>query len=112
MRRPPAPDQGRIAEHLDSSDLSVTAVAARQRVTPRYVQMLFENEDTTFSQFVLGQRLRRAHRMLSDARYAGWTIGAIAFEVGFGDLSYFTRSFRRVYGDAPSQVRAAARADR
>jgi AraC-like DNA-binding protein len=98
-----------IAEHVDSSDLSVAAVAARQRVTPRYVQMLFDTESTTFSQFVLGQRLARAHRMLSDLRYAGWTIGAIAFEVGFGDVSYFNRSFRRFYGDAPSQVRAAAR---
>ena len=34
------------------------------------------------------------------------TIGSLASELGFGDLSYFNRSFRRVYGMTPSDVRA------
>jgi len=46
--------------------------------------------------------------MLCDPRFVGWTIGAIAFEAGFGDLSYFNRSFRRRYGISPSEVRAEA----
>ncbi|MEN3383321.1 MAG: hypothetical protein V7608_3365, partial [Hyphomicrobiales bacterium] len=41
-------------------------------------------------------------------RYAGQKISAIAFDAGFGDLSYFNRAFRRRYGAAPSEVRAAA----
>ena len=87
-------------------------MAARQRVTPRYVQLLFESEGTTFSQFVLEQRLARAHRMLGDPRCAAWTIIAIAFTAGFGDVSYFNRAFRRRYGATPSDVRAhAQRAD-
>ncbi|MPZ58278.1 MAG: helix-turn-helix domain-containing protein [Rhizobiales bacterium] len=95
-----------IAAHLRDGGLSVVAVAARQQVTPRYVQMLFEREGTTFSQYVLGERLARAHRMLSDRRRAGSTITAIAFEAGFGDLSYFNRAFRRAYGATPSDVRS------
>jgi AraC-like DNA-binding protein len=98
-----------IAAHFRDDTLSVVAVAARQRVTPRYVQMLFEREGTTFSQYVLGQRLACAHRMLSDLRRAGTTIAAIAFEAGFSDLSHFNRNFRRVYGATPSDVREAAR---
>ena len=35
------------------------------------------------------QRLARAHRTLSDARYAACTIAAIALEAGFGDVSTF-----------------------
>jgi AraC-like DNA-binding protein len=100
-----------IAEHLGRGDLSVAAVAARQQVTPRYVQMLFEGEGTSFSQFVRRERLVRAHRMLSDPRYAGWTITAIAFEVGFGDLSYFNHAFRRLYAASPSDVRHAVRGE-
>ena len=46
-----------IAANLATHDLSVTAVALRQRVTPRYIHMLFEGEGTTFSQFVLAERL-------------------------------------------------------
>ena len=93
-------------------DLNIGAVAARHGVTPRHVQRLFEGEGTTFSQFLLNQRLARAHRMLNDTRFAARTIGTIAFEAGFGDLSHFNRAFRRRFGEAPSEARAAARRDR
>jgi AraC-like DNA-binding protein len=94
-----------ICAHLGDGELSVTEVARRQRVTPRYVHKLFENEGLTFSAFVLGQRLARAHRMLSDPRLRDRNISAIAFAVGFGDLSYFNRAFRRHYGLTPSGVK-------
>jgi AraC-like DNA-binding protein len=97
-----------IAAHLGRHDLTLTALAARQGVTPRYIQMLFESEGVTFSEFVLTQRLARTHRMLSDPRHAVLTIIAIAFEAGFGDISYFNRAFRRRYGATPSDVRAQA----
>jgi AraC-like DNA-binding protein len=96
-----------IITNLGHHDLTVGAVALRHGVTPRYVQMLFEMEGRTFSSFVLDQRLLRAHRLLTDRRYVGWTISALAFEVGFGDLSYFNRAFRRRYGATPSDVRQA-----
>ncbi|HLH91321.1 MAG TPA: helix-turn-helix transcriptional regulator [Xanthobacteraceae bacterium] len=94
-----------IVEHASSRDLTVASVAARHRVTPRYVRKLFESEHTTFSEFVLQQRLARARRMLADPRAAGETISAIAFACGFGDLSYFNRVFRRHYGATPTAVR-------
>ena len=46
--------------------------------------------------------------VLRDPRFAERTITAIAYEAGFGDLSYFNRAFRRRYGETPSDVRAAA----
>jgi AraC-like DNA-binding protein len=88
--------------------LTLGAVAARQRITPRYVQILFEEEGSTFSQFALDRRLAQAHRMLTDLNYQHWTISAIAFEAGFGDLSHFNRSFRKHYGASPSEVRVEA----
>jgi AraC-like DNA-binding protein len=97
-----------IDKHLACPELTVGAVAARQGITPRYVQLLFEREGTTFSDFVRGQRLVRACRMLGDPLRARWSITAIAFEAGFGDLSYFNRSFRRRYAACPSDVREAA----
>ena len=69
----------------------------------------FEGEGTTLSKFVLDERLRRVHRMLTDFRFASRTIGTLAFEAGFGDLSSFNHAFRRQYGATPSDVRAAAR---
>jgi AraC-like DNA-binding protein len=98
-----------IAKNLGQPDLSVTTIAADQGVSPRYVQLLFDSEGTTFSRFVLWERLVRAHRMLTDPLYDGRTIAAIAFEAGFGDLSYFNRAFRRRYGASPSEVRDGER---
>jgi AraC-like DNA-binding protein len=97
-----------IRAHLGDGDLSVADVAQRQRVSPRYVHKLFENEGFTFSSFVRDQRLVRAHRLLSDSRLAHRSIGTIAFDVGFGDLSYFNRTFRRRYGTTPGEVRNSA----
>ena len=97
-----------IRAHLGDGDLSVAEVAQRQRMTPRYVHKLFENEGFTFSSFVRDQRLACVHRMLSDPRLADRTIGSIAFDAGFGDLSYFNRTFRRQYGATPSEIRQSA----
>jgi AraC-like DNA-binding protein len=98
-----------ILKSLNRHELSLAGLAARHGVTPRYVQMLFESEGTTFSQFLLDQRLKRAQRMLGDPRLAERTISAIAYEAGFGDLSHFNRAFRRRYGESPSDVRAGSR---
>ena len=94
-----------ILDNLRNPELTETGVALRQRVTPRYVRKLFEVENTTFSKFVLCHRLMHAHRMLSDPLLAGINISAIALEVGFSDLSYFDRTFRRQFHATPSEVR-------
>ena len=97
-----------IAASLSRGDISVAEIAQRQRVTPRYVQMLFENEGTTFTEFARNARLNRAYRMLRDPRFADRSISTIAFEAGFSDLSYFNKAFRRQFGGTPSDVRAAS----
>jgi AraC-like DNA-binding protein len=45
--------------------------------------------------------------MLSDPRHAGFTISAIAYAAGFGDLSYFNRALRCRYGGSPFDVRSS-----
>jgi AraC-like DNA-binding protein len=97
-----------IRTNLGDGDLSVVEVARRHRVTPRYVHKLFENEGLTFSSFVVGQRLSRAHRILSDPQLADRKISSVAFDVGFGDLSYFNRAFRRRYAATPTEIRQSA----
>jgi len=46
--------------------------------------------------------------MLCKARFSEQAVSAIAYGVGFGDLSYFNRCFRRLYGITPRDVREAA----
>jgi len=93
-----------ILDHLAQADLTVSALASRHRISTSYIRKLFDGEGTSFTEFVLEQRLARAHRALRDSR-ADKSVSAIAFECGFGDLSYFNRTFRRRYGLTPSEVR-------
>jgi AraC-like DNA-binding protein len=45
--------------------------------------------------------------MLTNPALAGRSVASIAFDAGFGDLSYFNRTFKRCYGTTPSEVRDA-----
>jgi len=97
-----------IHENLANGDLSASAIAARHRVTARYMQMLFETDGTTFTQFLRDERLAHACRLLSNPRWRDRKIVEIALACGFNDLSHFNRAFRACFGATPSDVRAAS----
>jgi AraC-like DNA-binding protein len=98
-----------ILRRLGQSTLSVAEIARSQQISERYIRELFASEETTFTDFVREARLARAHRMLTDPRQTRQPIQMIAYESGFGDLSYFNRIFRRRYGMTPSDARARSR---
>jgi AraC family transcriptional regulator len=60
-------------------------------------------------QYLVRARLRRAARLLAEEERP---ITDIAYDVGFGDLSNFVRTFRRAAGVSPRQFRRAAKGDR
>jgi AraC-like DNA-binding protein len=95
-----------VAEFLGNGDLGVHWIAARHGITPRHVHRLFERDNTTFSEYLLGARLTRAHVMLSNPRQRHATIATIAYLCGFNDVPHFNRTFRARFGMTPSEVRA------
>lgn len=97
-----------IEARLERRELGVEMIATLHGVSARVVQKLFETEGRTFSDYVLERRLDRAWHRLVTAEGAALTISTVAYEVGFGDLSYFNRCFRKRFGRAPSQIKAQA----
>ena len=97
-----------IDRRLSDPDLDLETLARRHGVTPRYVQLLFSGEGTSFSDHVREKRLERAWFNLRDETRVEASIATIAFEAGFGDLSSFNRAFRKRYGATPRDVRADA----
>lgn len=98
-----------IDAHADSNiDLDTTASAAG--ISSFHFLRLFSNVlGVTPHQYLVRSRLRHAARLLADdAR----SITSIAFDVGFGDLSNFVRTFHRAAGLSPRRFREAARGDR
>jgi AraC-like DNA-binding protein len=95
-----------VLANLRDPELGVANVAACNSMSERYLHKLFQSEHLTYSEFVLGQRLACAYDLLRNPLCFHRKISAIAFELGFNDLSYFNRTFRRRYGETPSDVRA------
>jgi AraC-like DNA-binding protein len=85
--------------------LSVGAVAAALAVSPRYVHILLEETGKSFTHHVLTRRLDNAAALLRDPNWRDRRITDIATTVGFSDLSYFNRAFRRHFGATPSDIR-------
>jgi AraC-like DNA-binding protein len=96
---------------MQNAELSLDQLAALHGISPRYVQMLFEEAGTTFSDFAIERRLDLARSMLTSPRCARWSITTIALEAGFRDLSHFNRRFKRRYRMTPSDLRAQSGRD-
>lgn len=93
-----------ILKNLDKGALSIESVAKANALSERQAQRLFAHAGTTFSEFVLEQRLLLARRLLLHVSGQRRKISDIAYAAGFNDLSYFNRSFRKRFGVAPSDM--------
>lgn len=94
-----------IESQLRDAGFDLASVAAKFGVTPRHVQKLFQREGTTFSRYVLERRLETARSLI--LQHTSRPISTIAYDIGFGDLSYFNRVFRRRFGTTPSAMRGS-----
>jgi AraC-like DNA-binding protein len=94
-----------ILKNLDRCDLAIESVARANALSGRQAQRLFAASGTTFSEFVLEQRLLLARRLLLQESGRDRKVSDIAYTAGFNDLSYFHRSFRKRFGMTPADMR-------
>jgi AraC-like DNA-binding protein len=94
-----------IARRLVDPSLSAAAVGRRLGLSERYVQQLLEGAGVSFSGYVRELRLKRAHQMLRDPLTRHLRVGDIAAIAGFSDLSHFNHTFRRRFGESPTDAR-------
>jgi AraC-like DNA-binding protein len=84
--------------------------AAEADISPFHFLRLFANVlGVTPHQYLVRSRLRHAARRLADEDSS---ITDIAYDVGFGDLSNFVRTFHRAAGVSPLRFRQASRGKR
>lgn len=102
-----------IEKNLNDHHLSPKKIAASSRISLSYLYSLFNDDDTTVGQFVQLKRLQRAYELLVADQKGHRTVSEVAYEVGFKNVSHFSRSFSRQFRMAPRDVRSSARmADR
>ena len=98
-----------IAANLGAPELSLEWIARRQGVSGAYVRALFSDEGTSFTDYVLAERLHHVHALLASPYLTHQNIASLALMAGFGDISWFNHSFPRRFGVTPSDVRQARR---
>jgi AraC-like DNA-binding protein len=98
-----------IEEH-SADPVDLERAADQVGLSPFHFLRLFSGVlDVTPHQYLIRSRLRRAARLLADGAAS---VTDVAFEVGFGDLSNFIRSFHRAARVSPRAFQKAARGDR
>ncbi|MGQ3056423.1 MAG: helix-turn-helix domain-containing protein [Nevskia sp.] len=101
-----------VAARIADPGLGVNSVAARFRISPRYLHKLFEDQGLSFSKMVMERRLERCQRDLMDPAQAQLPISRIASRWGFNDLSSFCRVFQKRHGVSAGEFRRSAAAVR
>lgn len=94
--------EGYIREHL-SEELSVKNLADMVYVGADHLTRSFKKRyGKTVTDYILEQRMNLAGELLKDQRL---TITMVSDAVGFGNYSYFTEQFKRIYGKTPREYR-------
>jgi AraC-like DNA-binding protein len=94
-----------IEANLRDPRLTPRHIAAALGISPRYLRLLFSQEEETMSRYVVRRRLEEAARELAGAAWRGTNITDIAYHWGFGDAAQFSRAFRERYGVTPRRYR-------
>lgn len=91
-------------------EVDLARVAAQAGLSPFHFLRLFSQVlGVTPHQYLVRLRLMQAARLLADESRA---VTDVAYDVGFGDVSNFVRSFHRAAGVSPRRFRQAAMGDR
>ena len=93
-----------VARNLGRADLTPARAARAVGISVRHMHLLFEPTGTTFSRYLLAQRLNRARQLL--ALQPDRAVIDIAFACGIESQTVFYRAFRQAFGMAPNDCRA------
>ena len=89
-----------------NSDLKITQVSMKLQTNRTYVSQLINNEfNCSFSEFVNEYRIIEAKKLLADQFYENYSLDYISETVGFGSLNTFIRVFKDSEGTTPGRFR-------
>lgn len=93
-----------IGENLSNPDLSVEMIAARMKVSARYLRSIFSKEEK-LSRYILRRRLEECALQLENPLFSSLSISSIAFNMGFNSNAHFSRAFKQKFGMSPRDYR-------
>lgn len=93
-----------ISNNYSDPNLTIEEIAGELSFTSSYVSTLFKKSSgQTFSRYLMEYRVHKAMGLL---KYTSKKVKDISDEVGFGTYNNFTRAFRKITGQSPSDFRS------
>lgn len=96
-----------VDSRLDDPDLRIEQIAAQEGLSTRYLQKLFKNSGTTFSEYLKSRRIQHCCVDLANPALAQFSIAQLCYRWGFNDAANFSRTFSQFIGMSPKSYRAA-----
>ena len=90
-----------IGANLQDPSLTPTKIAEAHKITPRYLHMLFADQETTVGRWINSRRLDRCKDDLIKSIVTHQSVSEIAYKWGFNDPSHFSRSFKKRFRQSP-----------
>lgn len=86
-----------------STELHLKDIAESVEVSPNYLSNLFNKETKqSMTHFIHSKRIHKAAELLQSSELS---IQTIAFYVGYNDMNYFTKLFKKQTGTTPSKFK-------
>lgn len=98
-----------IQDQIDTNlSLSLTDLSESLAVNPAYVSRVFSRyfDNLSFGEYIRKLRIEKAVQLLETTSY---TLSEIAYLTGFSDQSHFTRIFKKLMNQNPSDYRKKQR---
>lgn len=90
-----------IGRHYNDPDISVGAIAEHVGISEGHLSHMFRKEtDYTILNYLTRYRIHKAMELLKDCRVK---VYEVAERVGYKDIAYFSATFKRITGVAPSE---------
>lgn len=94
-----------VNQHLNNLELNATFISHGVGLSSRYINSLFEDEETSLMRYVWSRRLDNCRKDILNSTHQGHYISDIAFRWCFNDLSHFSRAFKKQFGCSPKEYR-------
>jgi AraC-like DNA-binding protein len=90
-----------------SADLSLSALATHQEISPGYLSTVFKKETgKTVSEYVREKRIKHAIHLLGTTHLQ---VQTVALHCGIMDVQYFSKIFKKQTGKTPKEYRESIR---
>ncbi|MDK2808945.1 MAG: two-component system, response regulator YesN, partial [Clostridiales bacterium] len=91
-----------IEAHYKEPDMSIQDISKVLLVNQTYLRKMFKSEmNMTLSEYITKYRLEMAQRLIRETDYK---LFQVAEEVGYSDVSYFSKCFKKYYGVTPKTI--------